>query len=287
MENCHTCHKWVLHQEPAADNALPSLCYAAPTLLSPALMRTHNFLVHENAKLLVGGAAAGHAGNLRKHSSVNFLTVLRSSPRFQELVTTMSHQKDRQSYGWQSSMPHAAPVPCHCVRRAFATLRRHVHAQQREVHMLIRSLAAWRRQRLLQHLQHWQRLVIERRFDALASSFDAWRRRADAAAHTHLLEERLAALAPALRLSPLSRYMHWWSFITDITRAVRLSQLASSLWALQTGVHISAWTRAAKRRALCFSNALTLTRSFHGWHTFAEYFRYTPSPPPTFLPAVI
>lgn len=249
------------------------------TFLSPTL-RTHRFLVHDAAKLLVDAAAAGGVGHeyavgahvAAARSPANLLASLQSSRRFQDLVSTVAQQKARQSYDWQGRGrgPHAAL----CVVHAFATLRQHARAQQRDVHMLIRSLAAWRRQQLMQHLLLWQRVVVERRFDALASSFDMWRRCADAAAHTHLLEERLAALTPTLRLSPLLRYMQWWSFISDITRAVRLSRLASSLWALQNGAHTRAWTRAAKRRALCFSNALSLTRSFHHWNACAANFRW-------------
>jgi hypothetical protein len=256
------------------------------TLLSPPLVRSHRSLVHENAKLLVGSRSQARDWGSASTAPEAMLASLRSSRRFQELVSTMAQQKkwakDRRKQVAKAVPPDSTRL-AGFVRHAFAALRLHAEAQQREVNALIRSLAAWRRQQLSLHLALWHSAVIECAFDLLATAFDQWLRYCKTKARSRVLEDGLAALSRTLRLWTLEHYFHWWSLVSDLSRDVRLRSLAAALHAFQSGAHVCAWMRAAKRRAMCFSTALTLTRTFHLWHACAQHFRSAP-PPTTSLP---
>jgi hypothetical protein len=200
MENLQASHM----QDMSADSS--------PTLLSPKLMYTHRFLVQTNARMLVSVAdgAPSAAG-----SPAEFLAALRSSRRFQELVSTITQHKARVDDGRQShtltlveARSRAAAekfcddVLVACVRRAFASLQQHALEQRREIQALVHSLALWRQTHLSRHLVHWHRFVVEHTFDAIASSFDKWLRYKNGKARIRVLQQSATFLTQATRSTP-------------------------------------------------------------------------------------
>jgi hypothetical protein len=175
----------------------------------------------------------------------------------------MEQQAERLSLSASQDVRGTGPVPC--VRRAFAVLRQYARVRERKVQFLSRSLAAWRRHQLAQHLSHWRRMVCEGRSDALAEAIDRWRQYTAAAQRSRMLEERCVLLQQALRRQPLELYLQWWSFIADISIAQRRSCMGGFWRALQAGAQACASMRAAKSRAQSFCRALVQTRALRHW----------------------
>jgi hypothetical protein len=126
------------------------------TTFSPTVVRNNQSLVRENARVLLGQSCG---------SPADVVAALRSTRRFQDLVSSLEQQRSGPAPVRASASSSAAGLGsgdgllCETQRRAFAALRRHAAAQQRALHGLQRSLAAWRRWRLSQHLVHWQGIL--------------------------------------------------------------------------------------------------------------------------------
>ncbi len=137
-----------------SERALPALL--SWTTFSPTLVRNNQSLVRENARVLLGHSCG---------SPADVVAALRRSRRFQDLVSSLEQQRSGPAPVHASASSSAAGLGsgdrllCETQRRAFAVLRRHAAAQQCAVHGLQRSLAAWRRWRLSQHLVHWQGIL--------------------------------------------------------------------------------------------------------------------------------
>ena len=126
------------------------------TTFSPTVVRNNQSLVRENARVLLGQSCG---------SPADVVAALRSTRRFQDLVSSLEQQRSGPAPVRASASSSAAGLGsgdgllCETQRRAFAALRRHAAAQQRAVNGLQRSLAAWRRWRLSQHLVHWRGIL--------------------------------------------------------------------------------------------------------------------------------
>ena len=144
------------NRRPFLGGGVPAEPQLSWTTFSPTLVRNNQILVRENARVLLGQSCG---------SPADVVAALRRSRRFQDLVSSLEQQRSGPAPVHASASSSAAGqgsgdgLLCETQRRAFAALRRHAAAQQRAVNGLQRSLAAWRRWRLSQHLVHWRGIL--------------------------------------------------------------------------------------------------------------------------------